>query len=99
MATNFKSPIEGLVDQLFAGIAAKGGECCDNPVTGGRFLWGIDPIATQKKEAVAALRAREWFAVNAPHDAPPLPLYDFDSYRSARGLMGVVGFYARSLSR
>jgi hypothetical protein len=99
MATNFKSPIEELVDLLFGKIKAKHGECCDNPVTGGGFVWGIDPIATQKKEAIAALRAQEWFAVNGPPDAPPLPLYDFDSYRGARGLKGVVGFYARSLSR
>jgi hypothetical protein len=99
MATNFKSPIEELVDRLFAEIKANHGECCDNPVTGGGFVWGLDPIATQKKEATAALRAKEWFAVNSPGDAPPLPLYDFDSYRGARGLKGVVGFYARSLSR
>jgi hypothetical protein len=101
MATKFKSPIEELVDRLFSEIKAKHGECCDNPVTGGGFAWGIDPIATQKKEAVAALGAREWFAVNGPQDAPPLPLSDgdVDHYRNARGLKGVVGFYARSLSR
>ena len=44
---------------------------------------------------------REWFAVNGPRDAPPLPLSydDVEDYRKARGLTGVVGFYARSLSR
>ncbi len=101
MATNSKSPIEELVDSLFGKIKAKHGECCDNPVTGGGFVWGIDPIATQKKEAVAALRAREWFAVNGPPDAPPFPLSsnDVEDYRIARGLKGIVGFYARSLSR
>jgi hypothetical protein len=30
---------------------------------------------------------------------PSQCLYDFDGYRGARGLKGVVGFYARSLSR
>jgi hypothetical protein len=101
MATNFKSPIEQLVDQLFDEIDAKRGDICRNPVTGGGFVWGIDPIATQKKEAIAALRAQEWFAVNGPRDAPPLPLShdDVEDYRNARGLKGVVGFYARSLSR
>jgi hypothetical protein len=99
MAPNFKSPIEESIDRLFDQIKAKGGECCRNPVTGASFVWGIDPIATQKKEAIAGLRAQEWFTVNGPPDAPPLPLYDFDSYRGARGLKGVVGFYARSLSR
>jgi hypothetical protein len=101
MATNSKSPIEELVDRRFGEIVVKRGECCDNPVTGGGFVWGIDPIATQKKDAVAALRAREQFAVNGPPDAPPLPLShaDVEDYRNARGLTGVVGFYARSLSR
>ena len=100
MATNFKSPVEELVDRLFGEIKAKHGECCDNPVTGGGFVWGIDPIATQKKEAIVRLLAREWFAVNGPPDAPPLPLSsnDVEDYRIARGLMGIVGFYARSLS-
>jgi hypothetical protein len=99
MASNFKSPIEVLVDQLFSGIKARRGECCVVPITGARFVMGLDPIAIEKKKAIAALLAREWFAVNGPPDAPPLPLYDVDSYRNARGLKGVVGFYARSLSR
>jgi hypothetical protein len=101
MATNFKSLIQNEVDRLFSNIKAKRGESCDNPVTGGGFVWGIDPIATQKKEAVARLRAREWFALYGPPDAPPLPLShaDEEDYRNARGLKGVVGFFARSLSR
>jgi hypothetical protein len=101
MATNFRSPIEELVDRLFGEIKAKGGQCCELPVTGARIVWGLDPIAPQKKAAVVALRAREWFAVNGPRDAPPLPISheDVEDYRNARGLAGVVGFYARSLSR
>jgi hypothetical protein len=89
------------VDRLFDGLDAKRGDCCDNPVTGGGFIWGIDPISAQKREAIVALRAREWFAINGPPDAPPLPLSyaDVEDYRNARGLKGVVGFYARSLSR
>jgi hypothetical protein len=101
MVTKFRSPIEELVDQLFSEIVAKRGDQCVNPVTGGHFLWGDDPIAQQEKDAVDALRAQEWFAVNGPPDAPPLPLTEADvaDYRNARGLMGVVGFYARSVSR
>jgi hypothetical protein len=101
MASNFKSPIEELVDRLFSELEAKYDECCDNPVTGGGFVWGIDPIEPQKKAAIEALRAREWFAVNGPPDAPPLPLTqnDVEDYRNARGLTGLVGFYARSLYR
>ena len=101
MTTNSKSLIGQEVDQLLAALKTKRGECCRNPVTDGGFVWGVDPIAPQKKAATAALRAAEWFAVNGPHDAPSLPLNlnDRDHYRDARGLMGVVGFYARSLSR
>ena len=101
MAATYKSPIENMVDQLFREIKAKHGGFCHNPVTGGAFVWGIDPIVVQKKAAVRALRAQEWFAVNGPKDAPPLPLsYELrEDYREARGLRGVVGFYARSLSR
>jgi hypothetical protein len=103
MVTIFKSPIEESVDQLFNKIkaTAKRGDLCQNPVTGGGFVWGLDPIALQKTEAVVALRAREWFAVNGPVGAPPLPLSDneIEDYRNARGLKGVVGFYARSLYR
>jgi hypothetical protein len=96
---NFKSSIEELVDRLFSEIKAKRGQLCVNPVTGGNFVWGIDRISTQKKEAIAALGARQWFAENGPSDAPPLPLSpnDIEDYRIARGLAGIVGFYARSL--
>jgi hypothetical protein len=101
MSTIFRSPIEESVDRLFSEIKtqAKRGDLCQNPVTGGCFVWGLDPIALQKKEAVVALRAREWFAVNGPAGAPPLPLSDneIEDYRNARGLKGVIGFYARSL--
>ena len=100
MARHSKSSLEGLVDQLFNEIGAKHGEWCRNPVIGGGFVWGIDPIAEQKEAAVTAVRAREWFAVNGPPDAPPLPLShnDKEDYRRARGLKGLVGFYSRSLA-
>jgi hypothetical protein len=101
MAANLISFLENKVDQLFAALNAQHGDCCRNPVTGEDFVWGIDPIGPQKTEAVRALRAREWFAVNGPTNAPPLPLSDeeIDDYRRARGLAALVGFYARSLSR
>jgi hypothetical protein len=101
MASDSNSLIVREVDRLFAQLNAKRGECCDNPVTSGGFVWGIDPIAEQKEYAIVILLAREWFAVNGPPDAPPFPLSgaDVEEYRNARGLKGVVGFYARSLSR
>jgi hypothetical protein len=99
MVTNFKSPIEQQVDRLFSEIKTKHGECCVNPVTGTLFVRGIDSIRTQKKAAIGALRAREWFAVNGPPDAPPLPLsaYEHEDYRHGRGLRQIVGFFGRSL--
>jgi hypothetical protein len=101
MATNLTSLLEFKVDQLFAVLNAKHGDCCRNPVTGEEFVWGVDPITSQKEAAVRALRARAWFALNGPVGAPPLPLSDeeIDDYRQARGLKGVIGFFARSLSR
>src|SRR5580693_779977 len=47
MATILRSPIEELVDRLFREIKAqaKRGELCQNPVTGGWFVWRLDPIA------------------------------------------------------
>jgi hypothetical protein len=99
--TNFKSPVERQVDRLFSKIKASHGECCINPITAGGFVKGLDPIATQKKDAIVALLAREWFAVNGPPDAPLLPLnvHDRDRFRGSGGLTALVGFYARSLSR
>jgi hypothetical protein len=99
--TNFKSPVERQVDQLFSKIKASHGECCVNPITAVGFVKGLDPIATQKKDAIVALLAREWFAVNGPPDAPLLPLnvHDRDRFRGSGGLTALVGFYARSLSR
>ena len=95
-----KSIMEKEVDRLFSGLNAARGGHGTNPVTGGHFIWGDDPIAEQKKEAVRALLAREWIAVNGPRDAPPLPLSDEDveDYRNAKDLAGIVGFYARSLA-
>jgi hypothetical protein len=101
MTTNSNSLIKREVEQLFSGIKAKRGECCVNPITGGKFVMGLDPIATQKKDAIVALLACEWFAVNGPPDAPLLPLnvHDRDDFRGSGGLTALVGFYARSLSR
>ena len=101
MATHQKSLIEREVDRLFAQLNASHGKSCKNPITAGGFVWGLDPIGEQKKQALAALLAREWFAVNGPSDAPLLPLNvdDRDRFRGSGGLTALVGFCARSLSR
>ena len=101
MAAQSIKLLERKVDQLFAAQNAKPGDCCRNPVTGISFVWGLDPVAPQKDEAVRALYARAGFVCNAPSDAPPLPIShdDIEDYRNAGGLPALVGFYARSLSR
>jgi hypothetical protein len=101
MTTNSNSLIKREVDRLFAELNGTRGKSCVNPITAGGFDWGIDPIATQKKEATIALLAREWFAVDGPRDAPLLPLniHDRDRFRGSGGLTALVGFYARSLYR
>jgi hypothetical protein len=66
--------VEANVDHLFSGLAAQHGELCINPVTGGHFVFGDDPITPQKQMARKALLARDWFAKCGPPDAPPLPL-------------------------
>jgi hypothetical protein len=68
------SNIKKEVSRLFSDIGGQHGELCINPVTGGRFVFGEDPIAPQKQMARQALLARERFAEHAPPDAPPLPL-------------------------
>jgi hypothetical protein len=63
-----------LVDRLFRKDPPRYGQQCVNPITGGHYLGGLDPIAPQKRMARRALRAREWFAIYGPQDAQPLPL-------------------------
>jgi hypothetical protein len=101
MAANSTSFLERKVDQLFAPLNAKPGDCCRNPVTGVGFVPGLDPAAPQKDEAVRALYARAGFAATGPRGAPSLPLSyeEMEDYRNAGGLKALVGFYARSLSR
>ena len=91
--------IEREVDRLFAQMHAVHGHVCRNPITGGNFAWGIDPTASQKRDAVQALLAREHFAANGPSDAPPLPLsYDAREDLHGRGALSrIVKWYARSL--
>jgi hypothetical protein len=52
------------VERMFGEISAKRGDLCTNPVTGGEFVFGFDPIRLQKKIAYHALLAREDFALN-----------------------------------
>ena len=89
------------VERLFSETPVRHGKTCENPVTGGRFVYGLDPIGPQKKEACRALLAREWFALNGPADAPQLPITyeerEYLKWRTGRPLDYVVAQFAGSL--
>jgi hypothetical protein len=93
------SIIKDYIDQLFRDAKPEHGQLCENPVHGGLWLVGEDPIAPQKDAARRALVAREWFYVHGPKDAPPLPLSGIEQgqlrYRDPLGHL--VTDFARSL--
>jgi hypothetical protein len=90
--------IKSYVDRLFREAPDRRWETRTNPVTGGRWERGLDPIAPQKRAACRALRASAWFARTAPPDAPPLPLWYGDRERlKYGGLPRIVAWFARSL--
>lgn len=95
MYTNFKSQ----VDLLFKTAPDRAEKVRENPVDGGRFVAGLDPVGPQKLRAQRALAAREWFAAQRPDDAPELPLSYADRERlKAGGLPYIVSVFARSLA-
>lgn len=90
------------VRDLFSELIYSRGAVLTNPVTGGRFVCGEDPIDKQMVKAQCALWARQAFARVAPPDAPMLPV----SYEEREGLKRdmnrcelnyMVALYARSL--
>ena len=89
--------IDRLVEDLFAKNPGRYGQQCVNPVTGGRYVYGGDPIEQQKAEARRALLARNRFAIVGPKDMQPLPIsdeeiedrkYAWDSKQPALGYIG-----------
>jgi hypothetical protein len=96
-----KSLIEAQVDHLFRNAPDRFEEIRRNPVTGGRWVRGDDPIGPQKRAACRALRARAWFAQNGPKDAPPFPLgyHDREDLKcGGHPLRHLVAWFARSLA-
>src|ERR1700730_5070117 len=86
------------VDRIFREAHLPRSSICENPVTGGKFVRGVDPIKPQKQRAERALMARDWFARHAPPDAPPLPLSYGDREDLKRGgLPHILAWFARSL--
>jgi hypothetical protein len=91
--------IKQVVDHLFYKAPDRYDPHRTNPVTGGRWVRGLDPIAPQKRRARRALEAREWFAAVAPEDAPPLPLsHEAREDLKVAGLSHIVAWFARSLA-
>ena len=86
------------VDRLFAEGPPMFSEVRTNPITGGHYLAGIDPVEPQKEQARRALLAREWFAINGPADAQPLPLSDIEIEDRRYGQHGLrTGDHANNL--
>jgi hypothetical protein len=84
------------VERLFIENPPHHGQQCQNPVTGGWYIGGLDPIEPQKEQARRALFAREWFSKHGPADAPPLPLtYCAREALKIGGLPHIVAWYAR----
>jgi hypothetical protein len=86
------------VDRLFEEAEDRFDRIRTNPVTGGRWLRGVDRVAPQKRAACRALVVRAWFAWDNP-DMPSLPLsYEEREDLKGRGGVGyIVSVYARSL--
>jgi hypothetical protein len=80
------------VERMFAKISARRGDPCINPVTGGEFVYGSDPIKKQKDAAYKRLLVREYLALNGPPDAPRMPTDERDRGRAkyAGGLLGFI---------
>src|SRR4051812_44211984 len=72
---------------------------CRNPVTGATYVGILDPTKIQKEQARRPLLAREWFKLNGPADAQPLPI-SYDEREALKGtdlLRHIIAWYARSL--
>jgi hypothetical protein len=80
------------VERLFGEISARRGDLCENPITGGEFVYGFDSIKRQKDAAYKRLLVREYLALNGPPDAPRMPTDDYERNRAmhAGGLLGFI---------
>ena len=95
MTKNFKAQ----VDLLFKDAPDRREEIRENPVTGGRFVAGLDPVRPQKLIAQRALAAREWFDAHKPDDLPELPLKQVDrEHMKGGGQLCILSVFARSLA-
>jgi hypothetical protein len=99
MATGTSPSITKQVDRQFRQLHARRGDLCNNPITGGLFVWGVDSISDQKRDACRALVACAWHAANSP-GAPPLPVHtwDIDIAKRGCGLSHLLAYFAQSVA-
>ena len=87
-----ETPMGREVERMFGEISATRGDLCVNPVTGGDFVYGFDPIKKQKEAAYTRILVREYFVLNGPADAPLIPTDERDRGHAkyAAGLLGFI---------
>lgn len=88
------------VEELFKNASDRHEKLRENPVTGGKFVAGLDPLRPQKLIAQRALETEEWYEQQKPEDAPALPLTYVARERlkgAAPPLHYIVSLLARSL--
>jgi len=89
--------LDRVVDRMFAKAPDRQEEIRTNPVTGGRWISGVDPVDPQKQSAGRALNARARFGSDNP-GMPRLPLsYEEREDLKRGGLEHIVAWFARSL--
>lgn len=83
---------------LFAHAADRYETTRTNPVTGARWVPGLDSFDKQLEDAHCALLAREAFAIEGPPDCQPLPLStcEMEALKSGFSKKYIVALYARS---
>lgn len=88
------------VEELFKNAPDRHQRFRVNPVTGGSFVAGLDPIRPQKLIAERALEAQEWYASQKPPDAPTLPLKKFEreKLKGKQPIDYIVSLFGRSLA-
>ena len=96
--TNFRS----IVEKLFRQLPYRKGDIRTNPITGERWVCGMDRPKTHKERAIRALMARKYFEWDvqwyAP-DAGPLPLspQEISDAKMQTGIRYLAAVYAQSV--
>src|SRR4051812_18939763 len=100
MATRPISIMRARVDRLFENAPDRHEVYRRNPVDGGQFVSGLDPIEPQKRRAERALLAGEWVCSIAPGGVElPLGYREREDMKcGGSGVERIVAWFARSLN-